>query len=88
MTLHGIPRRLYVTAPSTEFELSLRDVLMLCSYVLTNTDLDPDDERLKFVEAVKAMKVVDGWNRGGKRLEHPATRTYFYRRPDEKGGGP
>lgn len=78
--MHGVPRRVDVAHGACGFHLSIEDVLVLCSYVLTNSDLDPDDERLKFVEAVKEMKVVEGWNKGGRRLEHPATFTYFYRK--------
>lgn len=81
-TMHGGPKRVYLSGGGEQIELSFDDVLLLCSYVLTNVDLDPDDERLNFVEAVKRMKVVAGWNPGRHRLSHPATGTMLYRAPD------
>lgn len=46
--------------------LSLRDFLVTAFYVLTNSDLVPDDPRLRFVQHVKLMSVVEA--NGGKRL--------------------
>jgi len=49
-------------------ELPLDAVLDIAYYVLTNTNLVPDDPRLKFVQAVKKMRIVKGWNAKYKRL--------------------
>ena len=44
-----------------DYEISMTDFLELAHYVLTNTNLEGDDDpRLQFVKSVKAMKVVDG----------------------------
>jgi hypothetical protein len=51
-----------------DYEISLKDFLIATEYVLTNTDLDPDDPRLEFVKAVGSMQETDGYNKGGKRL--------------------
>jgi len=53
------------------YDISIEDFLIVAKYVLTNTDLNPDDPRLQFVECVKAMIEIDGYNKGGKRLESP-----------------
>lgn len=52
-----------------DYEISLEDFLVAAEYVLTNTDLEPNDPRLQFVERVKSMEEVDGYNPGRKRLE-------------------
>lgn len=65
------------TPPGTvflgDYEISQEDFLFMAHYVLTNTDLVPNDKRLQFVECVKAMRIVPGWNQGNdsncKRLE-------------------
>ena len=44
------------------FEIPLTDFLSLAHYVLTNDDLQPKDPRLKFINVVKSMKKVKGWN--------------------------
>ncbi len=51
------------------YEISLEDFLVAAGYVLTNTDLAPNDPRLQFVKYVQSMRVVEGHNRGGERLE-------------------
>ena len=51
------------------YEISLRDFLVAVAYVLTNTDLEPNDPRLQFVRYVQSMGEVDGYNHGQKRLE-------------------
>ena len=51
-----------------EYQISLKDFLLMAEYVLTNTDLEADDLRLPFVECVKSMHVVQGYNKGGQRL--------------------
>lgn len=52
-----------------DYEISLEDFLITAKYVLTNTDLDPNDPRLQFMKCVQSMKEVDGYNLNGKRLE-------------------
>lgn len=52
-----------------DYEISLEDFLILAEYVLTNTDLSPDDPRLQFVKCIKSMKEVDGYNPGRRHLE-------------------
>lgn len=54
-----------------DYEVSLEDFLAAAGYVLTNTDLEPEDPRLQFVEFVRFMRRVDGYNPGQKRLESP-----------------
>ena len=45
-----------------DYELSMEDFCEMVKYVLNNTDLLPDDLRLKLVEDIKNSKVVPGWN--------------------------
>lgn len=52
-----------------EYEISLLDFLEVARYVLANTDLEPDDPRLKFVEDVRKMVEVKGYNEGKTRLK-------------------
>ncbi len=42
-------------------EYGIEDVLNIVYYVLTNTDLVPDDPRLGFIKVVKDMDVVPGY---------------------------
>ena len=52
------------------YDISLEDFLIAANYVLTNTDLiGENDPRLAFIERVKGMRIVDGFNEGGRRLE-------------------
>jgi hypothetical protein len=47
----------------------MEDFLVTAHYVLTNTELDGgNDQRLQFVESIKAMEIVKGFNEGTKRL--------------------
>ena len=41
------------------FDLSIEDFLLLTRYVLTNTDVIPDDPRIAFVDKLKSAKVVE-----------------------------
>jgi len=43
-----------------DYEISMEDFLFAAHYVLTNTNLRPNDPRLQFVKSVQAMKVVPG----------------------------
>lgn len=50
--------------------VGILDFLMLAHYVLTNTDLEGDDDpRHQFLACVRAMREEEGWNPTGKRLE-------------------
>ena len=51
------------------YEISLWDFLVAAAYVLTNTDLEPNDPRLQFVKCVQSIKQTDGYSPGRKRLE-------------------
>lgn len=51
------------------YEITMRDFLGLAEYVLTNTDLTPNDPRLHFVRLASSMCVVDGYNPGHSRLK-------------------
>jgi hypothetical protein len=52
-----------------DYRISMLDFLLAARYVLTNTDLEPNDPRLKFIEVIKKMRVVEGWDSAKKRLE-------------------
>ncbi len=52
-----------------EYEISMVDFLYAAAYVLTNTNLEKNDPRLQFVEYIRAMKVIEGYHPGGKRLK-------------------
>lgn len=51
-----------------DYEISLEDFLVTARYVLTNTDLEPNDPRLQFLKCVRSMKEVSGYNPKEKRL--------------------
>lgn len=54
---------------ATEIELPLVAVLDIAYYALTNTDLLPrDDPRFAFLEKVRTLVPIEGWNPGGYRL--------------------
>lgn len=59
-----------------DLEIGIGDFVLACQYVLTNTDLKVGDPRLSLVEAVKASRVVQGYNGGAsKRIEMPIPRS-------------
>ena len=51
------------------YEISMADFLFAAHYVLTNSDLEPNDLRPQFLKCVNSMHEVKGYNPGGKRLE-------------------
>lgn len=51
-----------------DYTLSMADFLDMVEYVLTNTDLEPNDLRPGFLARMQNMKVVEGYNPGGRRL--------------------
>ena len=44
-----------------DYEISMADFLSVAQYVLTNTNLDPNDPRLEFVKWVKSLEQVKGY---------------------------
>jgi len=54
-------------------EIDLDDFCVMARYVLTNTDLMPDDPRLELLKQVKRMRTVKGYNynadKKARRLE-------------------
>jgi len=52
-----------------DYEISIEDFLVIAEYVLTNTDLEPNDPRLQFVKCVQSMKQTDGYNPNRNKLE-------------------
>jgi hypothetical protein len=46
-----------------EYEVSMSDFMEACLYALLNTDLLPDDPRLIFIERVKGLEIVAGYNK-------------------------
>ena len=55
-----------------EYEISIEDFLLMAAYVLSNTDLEPNDPRLQFVVHVKEMEIIKGYNEGRERLSSRA----------------
>ncbi len=53
-----------------DVEISLADFLSAAYYVLTNTDLEPNDPRLAFLKVVKEMAVISGYTAGESRLDY------------------
>jgi hypothetical protein len=51
-----------------DYEIPIEDFLILTKYVLINTDLHPNDPRLEFLEEIKKLEVVKGFNPGKERL--------------------
>jgi len=44
-----------------DYKIPIDDFCCLVEYVLTNTDVRPDDPRLKLVELIKTAHLVKGW---------------------------
>lgn len=49
--------------------MSIEDFCETVIYVMTNTELVPNDPRLKLIEEIKALKKVEGFSKGQERLE-------------------
>lgn len=58
-------------------EFALLDFLVTAEYVLTNTDLRKDDPRLLFIKTLKGAKIMEGFNRGKKRIALGRTKPYI-----------
>lgn len=54
-----------------DYEISQKDFLIAVEYVLENTDLEPNDDRLQFVKYVQSMKEIEGYEPRRKRLISP-----------------
>jgi len=67
-----------------EYEISLEDFLSAALYVLTNTNLGPNDPRPEFVRCVQSMKEVDGYGSREKRLE-PSIPPRAQQEPEKSG---
>lgn len=50
------------------YEIGMEDFLEAAHYVLTNTNLEKDDPRRRFVECVKRMREDTGWMDKGTRF--------------------
>lgn len=49
-------------------DLSVDAVMEIAYYAMTNTDLVPNDPRLEWLERLKKLQKVEGWNPEGTRL--------------------
>jgi len=60
---HGLNIQTHTAKPNIvqigEYELSIEDFLLAAFYVLTNTNLTHDDQRLEFVKSIHAMRIVE-----------------------------
>ena len=54
-----------------EYQISMDDWLEATWYVLTNTDLQPNDPRLGFIKRVQALGEVEGWSSGNRLARVP-----------------
>lgn len=59
-----------------ELELKMEELLDICAYALTNTDITgPEDPKRKFFEEIRRMAIVNGFNPGGSRFFLPGRQT-------------
>ena len=65
---NGKDDTVFIDAQSNKLEINIEDFFAMVYYVLTNTDLYKNDPRLKFIEKVKKMKKVEGYNKIDKHL--------------------
>ncbi len=73
LRLGTVPRDLPIKATGPfvligDYRVSLLDFLLMVEYVLQNTDLEPDDPRLIFIERVRKIRQGPGWMRKQRRL--------------------
>ena len=61
-----------------DHEISMEDFFIAAKRIIEGLDLFENDSRLQFVECIKSMEIVDGFNSGEKRLEasSPLFRNY------------
>jgi len=67
----NIPGHENETVRIGEYHMSLSDFLVMAEYVLTNTDIVPNDPRVKFLERIKRAEPIPGWNPGNQRIGFP-----------------
>jgi hypothetical protein len=61
----GIPSRNSVhlyNSDKVNFDIPMSDFCSLIEYALTNTDLFPNDPRLKLLERIKQATIIEGYN--------------------------
>lgn len=65
----GYPPVVHLTTQTGRCTIAIEDFLDAAWYILTNTDLEPDDPRLVFIERVRKLRSVPGWSMraGGRR---------------------
>ena len=51
-----------------DIRITTDDFCLLAMYVMTNTDLQPNDSRLHFMNQLAKLNVIDGHMTGRKRL--------------------
>jgi hypothetical protein len=56
---------------NSEKEIPMDDFCCLVEYALTNTDLLPDDPRLKLIDKIKLASTTEGYNPGNTRIVLP-----------------
>jgi len=50
-----------------DYEVSMKDFCYMVEYVMTNTDLEPDDPRIELKKSIGSMHLVAGFNKSGIR---------------------
>ncbi len=67
----AVPGRILMGHPDgSQIDMSMTDFNVMVKYVLTNTDLEPNDQRLQLVDCIRSMSVVQGHNSGRVRLQN------------------
>ena len=51
-----------------DYVFTYEDFFGIVEYVMENTDLRENDFRISILEQFKSAKIVDGWNKGNKRI--------------------
>lgn len=66
----GIPSKndINLYSKDSDIDIPMEDFCDLVEYTLTNTDLFPDDPRLKLIAKLKNADVTEGYNTGGSRI--------------------
>ncbi len=54
--------------PSGEVKLTMDDFCFAALYIMTSTDLEPNDPRLNFIEEIKKLEKIPGHDKGRERL--------------------
>ena len=67
-----------------EYKISMEDFLFAAEYVLTNTNLGPNDPRIQFVTSVMSMIKVEGYNGPGTRRFKPLVPMSFSKYAEPK----